>query len=499
MHRQSSAAPLKRPAVFVLLLLCVVGVQGSKAETAVQSWVQRYNGPGNGTDLATAIAVDMTGKVFVTGYSPGIGTANDYATIAYSNDGVALWTNRYNGPPGNTNDQAYALALDASGNVFVTGRSSSSNSLTSSDYLTIKYSNAGVPLWTNRFREGIGVNTASTIVVDSNGNVIVAGTSTRYVAIAYSNDGVPLWTNRFPGNKLFGIFTAVDADNNVLLTGATADNSSAYGTVKYNSSGVPLWTNLYAAQIDFDDAQSRAVVADSNGRVFVTGYSYHTNAFHNFLYHIATVAYSGIGIPLWTNLYSRTEGTQDQPTAITVDTNGNVFVTGSSVAGGYYATLKYSNSGIPLWTNLYDASGARPAALRANADGTVYVTGSGNLDYTTIAYSSSGVALWTNLYNGPGNTTEQAAALAIDTNGSVFVTGGSGSDYATIKYSLGRLPGVLAIKLVNNQAVLSWTNSAFGLQSAPSLSGAFTNNPGVVSPYTNAITNPQQYFRLISN
>jgi hypothetical protein len=47
--------------------------------------------------------------------------------------------------------------------------------------------------------------------------------------------------------------------------------------------------------------------------------------------------------------------------------------------------------------------------------------------------------------------------------------------------------------------VLSWTNAAFGLQSAPTINGTFTNVPGATSPYTNPIVDLQQFFRLISN
>jgi hypothetical protein len=59
--------------------------------------------------------VDGSGNVFVTGSSAG-----DYATIKYSGAGVPLWSNRHNGS-GNNHDYASAVAVDGSGNVFVTG------------------------------------------------------------------------------------------------------------------------------------------------------------------------------------------------------------------------------------------------------------------------------------------------------------------------------------------------------------------------------------------
>src|SRR6185295_5092027 len=98
----------------------------------------RYNGPGNSSDssdYAKAVAVDASGNVFVTGSSVGSAGNDDYATIAYSGAGVPLWTNRYDGP-GNYSDIANAVAVDASGNVFVTGSSVGSGY----DYATIAYS-----------------------------------------------------------------------------------------------------------------------------------------------------------------------------------------------------------------------------------------------------------------------------------------------------------------------------------------------------------------------
>jgi hypothetical protein len=60
-------------------------------------------------------------------------------------------------------------------------------------------------------------------------------------------------------------------------------------------------------------------------------------------------------------------------------------------------------------------------------------------------------------------------------------------------------PISLDIQKRGSAVVLSWTNSAFSLQSAPSPTGAFTNLPAASSPFTNAISGPAQYFRLTAN
>ena len=138
-------------------------------------WTNRYNGPGNGDDYARAVAVDGSNNVIVTGYSTGSGSDYDYATIKYSSAGVPLWTNRYNGP-GNGDDYAYAVAVDGSNNVIVTGYSTGSGS--GYDYATIKYSSAGVPLWTNRYNgPGNSDDEATAVAVDGSNNVIVTGYS----------------------------------------------------------------------------------------------------------------------------------------------------------------------------------------------------------------------------------------------------------------------------------------------------------------------------------
>jgi hypothetical protein len=117
------------------------------SSAGVPLWTNRYNGPENGNDYATAIAVDPSGNVHVTGYFANPGGIYDIVTLKYSAGGTALWTNRYPGigPQGN---YPYAIANDSNGNVFVTGYATSA---TFFDYVTLKYSSAGVPLWTNLY------------------------------------------------------------------------------------------------------------------------------------------------------------------------------------------------------------------------------------------------------------------------------------------------------------------------------------------------------------
>src|SRR6266536_949093 len=127
----------------------------------------RYHGPGNGSDGAKAIAVDGSGNVFVTGLSAGAVGDTDYATLAYSPLGMPLWTNRYDGSA-NGPDHATAVAVNSSGNVIVTGYSSG---IPNVEHVTICYSKTGAPLWTNRYAPGSGNAETLVMAVDGAGNV----------------------------------------------------------------------------------------------------------------------------------------------------------------------------------------------------------------------------------------------------------------------------------------------------------------------------------------
>jgi uncharacterized delta-60 repeat protein len=439
----------------------------------VPLWTNLYNGPGNNSDLAYAIALDGSGNVFVTGYSYGTNSYSDYATIKYSNAGVALWTNRYNGP-GNDDDRPNALGVDPNGNIFVTGYSYGSSS--GFDYTTIKYSNAGAVLWTNRYNgPGNGSDQASAMAVDTNGNVFVTGysygnsSSSDYATIKYSDAGVALWTNRYngPGNSSDQASAmAVDTSGNVFVTGYSYGSSGNddYTTIRYSNAGVALWTNRYNGPANIRD-QANAIAVDTNGNVFITGYSYGTNGYSDY----ATIKYSNAGVALWTNRYNG-PGNDDEAKAVAIDLNGNVFVTGQSQSGegSYdYATIRYSNDGIPLWTNRLNEPGDSanvPQAVAVDRNGNMFVGGSSRGqssgdDYLLIKYSVEGLPLWTNRYNGFGHgASDSAQAIAVDGSGDVLVTGGirndqSSSLYATIKYS--------------GAGVLLWTNIYYNGSSYP--------------------------------
>ena len=85
-----------------------------------EAWVQRYGSEAGSSDSASKVVTDAAGNVIVAGYTENQTSRREMLVIEYSGAGVPLWTNRYNGTA-NGYAEARAVAVDASGNVFVTG------------------------------------------------------------------------------------------------------------------------------------------------------------------------------------------------------------------------------------------------------------------------------------------------------------------------------------------------------------------------------------------
>ena len=76
-----------------------------------EAWIARYNGTGNGNDEAQAVAVDNSGNVYVAGTMFGSGTLNDLATIKYNSAGEQQWVAIYNDFD-NPDAQLNAMTID---------------------------------------------------------------------------------------------------------------------------------------------------------------------------------------------------------------------------------------------------------------------------------------------------------------------------------------------------------------------------------------------------
>jgi outer membrane protein assembly factor BamB len=440
-----------------------------------EKWVARYDGPDHVADWANAIAVDAKGNVYVTGssgyynnYGKSDGTdgRTDYATVKYDTSGKQLWAASYNGRL-NGWDEPSAIVVDGSGNVYVTGCSSGSKR----DYATIKYNANGKELWVQRYngpggkwyKKSESDDWACAIAVDGSGNVYVTGCSSGsnldnyydYATIKYDRNGKQLWVKRYPGltsdnyTTAYATAIAIDGSGNVYVTGYSMGSNydRDYATIKYSTNGKQLWVARYNGPTKGSDYAS-AIAIDGSGNVYVTGYSESLGDTDDY----ATIKYDTNGKQLWAKRYNGPGNCRDEACAIAVDGSGNVYVTGSSEGSGYdwdYATIKYSTNGKQLWVARYNGptkGDDRPNDVAVDGSDNVYVTGwskglGDDYDYVTIMYSTNGKQLWLKRYNGPGNGLDKASAIAVDGSGNVYVTGESEgssdwfpSDYATIKY-----------------------------------------------------------------
>jgi hypothetical protein len=284
---------------------------------------------GSGDDVGNGIAVDSSGNAYVTGYtiSTDFPTASAYqGSNAGGNDvfitkvnasGSGLDYSTYLG--GSGNDVGNGIALDSSGNAYVTGETGSTDFPTASAYqgssggafsdvFITKVNASGSGLDYSTYLGGSGAEEGNGIAVDSSGNAYVTGNtySTDFpTASAYQGSGGGIYKDVFitkvnaSGSGLdystylggsgsdVGYSIAVDSSGNAYVTGNTdsADFpiSSAYqenyggGTLdvfitKMNASGSALDYSTYLGGSGDDGGYGIAV--DSSGyNAYVTGFT----------------------------------------------------------------------------------------------------------------------------------------------------------------------------------------------------------------------------------
>jgi len=374
--------------------------------TGDELWVKEYQlGQRNG---ANDIAVDDQGGVYVTGYSTGEGTGIDYVTIRYNaSTGEESWVSHYNGPD-NHNDAARAIVVDNQGGVYVTGSSYGPESyISTSQYATLRYDAAtGAQTWVQRYSgEQNGFDEANAIAVDNQGSVYVTGFSSGsstvhdFATIRYdAATGTQRWVQRYNGGgNSYDVANAIAVNNrgSVFVTGFSAaeDAMSDYTTVRYDAAtGAESWVQRYDGSARGVDV-ARAVAVDNTGGVYVTGSSW-GEATH---YDFATIRYDEVtGMESWVQRYNGAGNEFDGASAIAVDNQGGVYVTGPSISNdgnNVFSTLKYATAdGTQLWNVQSSGPYDHAADLALDAAGNVMVTGYSRTtatdnDFFTIKYS----------------------------------------------------------------------------------------------------------------
>ncbi len=159
-----------------------------------------YNGPGANPDSVAAVAVDPEGNIAITGYHATVdGSIAMFTRLYRVADGSAAWTKIYSGP--DNNGQGTAIAMDAAGNVFVTGHARNRTAPSSEDGYIAKYAAAdGAVLWEKVYPGLSGEDDIpAAIVIDSKGNPLISGYSGANIYASFDADMKTLFTAKYSG------------------------------------------------------------------------------------------------------------------------------------------------------------------------------------------------------------------------------------------------------------------------------------------------------------
>lgn len=159
----------------------------------MQQWVRYYNAASNGYDAVRDMKIDASGNIYMAGFSYSTVSNYDYITIKYNSAGTFLWAARYIGDYLTGDNVATGIALDGSGNIYVTG--GSRESAAGSDITTLKYNNAGSMIWA--MKQNGSTNTSyhengRCISVDNINNVFVAGVNDASDGVVFKYVQAPI-------------------------------------------------------------------------------------------------------------------------------------------------------------------------------------------------------------------------------------------------------------------------------------------------------------------
>ncbi|WP_437314173.1 SBBP repeat-containing protein [Sorangium sp. So ce385] len=410
--------------------------------TGEHVWSTSFGGAGIAS--SKGIAVDASGNVIVVGdfeNDLGFGESagdTDVFVVKYSAGGSSSWRKRFGGTAA---DYASGVAVDPAGDIYVTGYFESTigfGELTSSgglDAFVLKLDGStGSVVWAHQVGDA-STQEGRAVAIDSRGNVLwlghFAGTirlggttrtsaGMRDVFLAQLDpSGAPVWL-KSAGDSLeqFGVAVAVDAADNVLITGRASGTIDFGGEVlqaaghdlylaKLDASGSHLWSHVYG---DSNAQQGSGVAFDRAGNAIVAGSAAGTVDFGGAELggaggDDAILAKLGPGgSHLWSHAYGDSE--EQRASAVAADAAGNVALAGifdgtidfgggpAVSAGGSDAFIaKLGPDGRPAWSKrVGDALFQSAVGVAMDAGGAVAVTGAFRGDISLGGQTLSGSA-----------------------------------------------------------------------------------------------------------
>ncbi len=250
------------------------------------------------------------------GFQNTFGTSNDAFLVKFNSAGVRQWGTYYGDTQ---NDEGYSVAVDASGNnVYLAGSTQSTINIASGGYqntvgggydaFLVKFDAAGTRLWATYYG-GTGTDYGFLSAVDASGNIFLEGNTSSVSAIAsgghqntYGGGGQDaflvkfdaagttlLWATYYGGTgNEFGESVITDTPGNVYLAGWTnSTNAIASGgfqntnggsydafLVTFDASGIRQCATYYGgAGVDY----GYSAALDGTGNVYLAGYTASTN------------------------------------------------------------------------------------------------------------------------------------------------------------------------------------------------------------------------------
>jgi hypothetical protein len=315
-----------------------------------QLWVARFNGAGNGTDIANAIAFDGTTNVFVTGKTTIAGGTTNFITLKFNaSTGAQLFVSTFNGL-GNGNDEAIAIDFSSTGRLFVTG--TSHNASGNDDITTIRINpNNGNQMWAKTLNGSAASNDRAYSLLSDGNDVVMVGslknttTNDDYVTLKYNgNNGNTLWQKNYDNGNGVNAATAIvkDASNNFVVTGLSLNGSVyEYHTIMYNNSGVQQWVNIVSTGLGYSNANPQIAVAPIANHFYVCGQK-STNVSDILVYQITPT-----GNKTWEQTFNGAQNNQDAAVDLVVNSTGVLYIAGASLNSNAkfdYTTIRISQT-----------------------------------------------------------------------------------------------------------------------------------------------------------
>ncbi|MEO8614531.1 MAG: SBBP repeat-containing protein, partial [Luteolibacter sp.] len=262
-------------------------------------WVKQAGGTGD--DVGYGVAVDTDGNALITGYyiqSATFGQTTishtggyDLFVAKYNSTGVLNWVRH---PLAADNIYGRGIAVDATGNVAVVG--SYYLSSTTSDVFVARISPDGNLLWVNG-AGGSDDDQGSNVAVDSSGNIFITGfftgeayfsaSETLYASESiemfvakYDVTGALVWADSSLSHEAQGSGIAVDATGNCFVTGyfreyadfgyqsLISDGFFDLFLTKYSPDGEVLWASNSGTNVAINAA---GIALDAAGNIYLTG------------------------------------------------------------------------------------------------------------------------------------------------------------------------------------------------------------------------------------